>query len=92
MSTIGGIINEATGTPENRAITLEHIVDRDGLLATLQNLASIANGKADHISENWQDESMARVWRKMAARIVSLSESESLRNLCAVAGEDVREY
>lgn len=48
---------------------LETLVDSIGLRATLELLASICHDKASHIACNWQDEPLAKVWRKQALRI-----------------------
>ena len=41
---------------------LESLVDKGGIRGTLEALASICYGKAEHIRHNWQDEMTARAW------------------------------
>jgi hypothetical protein len=84
----GQAIQVAVETAENRALTLEHIVDRDGVLATLESLAYIAHAKADHIREEWQDDGLADMWTRIARRIGSLPDSDSFMALCRAAVTD----
>ena len=48
-------------------VQLETMVDRVGINNVLYALAHICNAKADHLTENWQDTAMAKVWGKRAA-------------------------
>lgn len=53
----------STGKDQDR---LEHMVDCLGLAGILDALETICYAKADHISANWQDQSLARRWTKAA--------------------------
>lgn len=53
--------------------TLESIVDQFGMVITLNLLAKICEGKADHIRENWQDEGLATRWQRRADLIERLA-------------------
>ncbi len=48
---------------------LEGIVDRVGLSATLEALATVCGAKADHLESNWQDSVSARPWARLARRL-----------------------
>jgi len=43
---------------------LEMFIDRWGIYNIVSTLASICADKAVHISENWQDYRLARVWSR----------------------------
>lgn len=49
--------------------TLEEIIDRQGLACTLGIMVDIAEGKARHVEENWQDKGLAQLWRRAALRL-----------------------
>lgn len=59
-------------TPEQKLL-LEQFIDSNSLADVLDSLAEISHGKAQHIQENWQDESLAKVWDKAAERIESVA-------------------
>lgn len=46
--------------------SLEAMVDKHGLLYVLVGLELVCSEKAEHISQNWQDKSLARVWNNAA--------------------------
>lgn len=48
---------------------LEELIDRHTLSGVLGALAIIAQGKAAHIRENWQDDTTAGCWRYAARQI-----------------------
>lgn len=50
-------------------LALESMVDRVGLANVLYALSIIAQHKADHVEENWQDRAVARVWQLEARRL-----------------------
>lgn len=52
---------------------LEDLVDKHSMSGLLSDLAEIAQLKADHIRENWQDTVTARTWEKAAQKIDALS-------------------
>lgn len=54
---------------DGEAILIENIIDACGMAAVAETLAKIADGKASHIRENWQDEATARQWDRVAARM-----------------------
>jgi hypothetical protein len=49
---------------------IESIVDRNSVRYVLEALAEVCSAKADHIRENWQDESLAKAWDAEAARVL----------------------
>ena len=53
---------------------LEALVDRWGLSGVLALLADVCNAKAEHVRENWQDESTAKSWEQDADTIMETSE------------------
>ncbi len=55
-------------TPEQKLL-LETLIDSSSLADVLETLAEIADGKAQHIAENWQDRSLAAQWNRAASRI-----------------------
>jgi hypothetical protein len=48
---------------------LEDIVDRAGLSATIDGLATVCVAKATHLKSNWQDTVAARPWTKFGLRL-----------------------
>lgn len=54
------------------SIHLEEAIDKWGLAATLGIMVDIAEGKARHVEENWQDKGLARLWRRVAQRLDKL--------------------
>jgi hypothetical protein len=54
---------------DGERILLENIIDACGVAAVAEALARIADEKATHIRENWQDETTARQWDRVAARM-----------------------
>lgn len=71
----------ATGNrvPRDEEDELEAMIDSHGLAAILESLEEICNGKADHLSTNWQDERAARVW--IRARDAMLHATDKIREL-----------
>jgi hypothetical protein len=51
---------------KDESAALEGMLDRRQLSGVLAELAAICDGKAQHISENWQDEPLARAWSRHA--------------------------
>lgn len=60
-------------------VTLEQIIDSDGVSATLGTIADICREKAAHIRENWQDVPLAKEWERIAANIEKLSTKVNAR-------------
>lgn len=52
-------------------IQLKSMVDRVGLQNVLYALAHICQAKAQHVSENWQDEYLSKAWAKQYRRMES---------------------
>ena len=46
--------------------TLEQFVDQFSMSTVISMLSDIANEKAEHVRSNWQDESLARQWERLA--------------------------
>jgi hypothetical protein len=61
----------ADGSPA--MLELESMVDEVGMRNVLWALAHIADGKADHVENNWQDRQLARVWLKAARKLFRLA-------------------
>lgn len=58
-------------TPLTQAQTdsLEQLIDRTSVEAVLQALSAICDAKAEHIRENWQDDTTAGCWRYAARQV-----------------------
>ncbi len=41
---------------------LEAIVDKHGIGVVLRELGTVAADRAEHITTNWQDDALAKVW------------------------------
>jgi hypothetical protein len=52
--------------------SIEALVDKHGLAHMLDALGVIAQDKAAHIVENWQDRPTASLWSRAAARILAI--------------------
>jgi hypothetical protein len=52
---------------------LENLVDKTSLKRVLDTLASVCNGKAEHLEANWQDTYAAKVWARMARKLNGLA-------------------
>jgi hypothetical protein len=52
---------------------VEPVIDRLGLNDTIQGIAEICRGKAEHLRTNWQDATSARLWDRAASRLEKLS-------------------
>jgi len=50
---------------------LEAMIDTHGLSAVISAISAVCDAKAQHIAENWQDESLANVWQEAANRLAS---------------------
>lgn len=48
---------------------LEMVLDKHSLADVLDALEIIANEKANHLTDNWQDEPLAKIWIKAAGWI-----------------------
>ena len=57
---------------------IESFIDTYGMASVLDVLSDIAYGKADHLREHWQDETAARDWSKVVAKIDLLSTSAAV--------------
>jgi hypothetical protein len=54
------------GTVSQCESDLEEMVDKFSTSTIISILSSIASEKASHVRSNWQDESLAKVWDRMA--------------------------
>ncbi len=52
---------------------LEQAVDRSSIGYVLAALADVASAKSEHVQVNWQDEALAKQWRRLAMAIQQLS-------------------
>ena len=51
-------------TKQETQDVLEGMVDANGLDEVIDMLSDVCGEKADHISTNWQEEGLAKDWRK----------------------------
>ena len=58
----------------NRESKLEEFVDTTSVKRVLLALSSICDGKAAHISQNWQDMPLAKTWMKVSKQIQKLAD------------------
>ena len=61
------------------AVALEEIVDRYGVKAVIESLASIAALKVDHVMQVWGDKPLARDWSTIATYLDKVSETRTIR-------------
>ncbi len=54
---------------------LEQCIDGSSLSAVLEMIEVICEEKAQHISENWQDEGLAKMWIRAAKRVSEATNS-----------------
>lgn len=52
--------------------TLESLVDSRNLASVVEGLATVCALKAQHLRENWQDHSSAKVWERFAKKLDTL--------------------
>ena len=55
-----------TTLSKSEAVALEQLVDRYTLAAVVSALVEIADAKAQHVEEAWQDRALAREWARHA--------------------------
>ena len=53
---------------------IEAIMDASSANYVLNSIVQIAWGKADHLRTNWQDESAAKEWEKLASKLETLAD------------------
>lgn len=58
---------------------IEALMDTWNVGGMLDLMAEVASAKADHIRSNWQDETTAKAWDRMAARLMACQQ-QILRN------------
>lgn len=51
------------------ARAVEEAIDQTSLAAVLGLIVGICEGKAEHVENNWQDHGLARLLRRIGARI-----------------------
>lgn len=68
-------MNAATQTPQE---LLEGLVDRSNVWLVVEALAVVAEEKATHVRENWQDERLAKQWER-AARILDRATAQLVK-------------
>jgi hypothetical protein len=56
-------------TPEQR-ILLEQLIDSSTLADVLETVGEICHEKAEHVSSNWQDSSLAILWTRAGERVI----------------------
>ena len=61
--------------------TMEALVDRSSLNYVLNTLTQICFLKADHISSNWQDEGLAKLWIRAGEKIEALADTKNFEGL-----------
>lgn len=58
--------------------TLEALIDHESIVSVLEALADIAYLKAEHVRENWQDETLGKAWDKTGDALTKLSDKDFL--------------
>ena len=58
---------------EAEAVNLERLMDSCGVERVAQQLAELCALKANHLEDNWQDRSSAKVWRRAWAKFEGLA-------------------
>jgi len=58
---------------------LEKLIDRIGLLRVMTMLAEICDAKSDHITSNWQDYPLAKIWETAGMRIRTCAGTKAIR-------------
>jgi hypothetical protein len=56
-----------------QALRLEQLLDETDLVDVVNTLADIADGKAAHVSEHWQDSVTANTWERAARKLSVLA-------------------
>lgn len=51
---------------------IEEMIDRVGMAKLTDAIVRIAEGKAIHVEENWQDRNLAKVWTRIARKFDKL--------------------
>ena len=67
-------------TPDHK-VMLETSIDSFSLADVLEAIAEICREKAQHLSENWQDERTARLWEHAANRVERCAVSPDVCNV-----------
>ena len=52
---------------------LEDLIDRNNLSSVIEALVAICEEKAIHVEANWQDQDLAKAWRRAAKAIDAAS-------------------
>ena len=60
---------------------LERLVDATSLRSVIGTLGTICSEKAAHISENWQDNALARLWDSAGTKLETVAESNAVRRI-----------
>lgn len=62
---------------------VEDLMDKYGVSAILDTMATISEYKAEYVAESWQDRPLARAWHQAAARLSRLA---GARNILMISG------
>ena len=54
---------------DDRAYTMEQLVDSLGMVDFMEMLENICYEKAEHVRTNWQDKELAKCWEKNAKEL-----------------------
>lgn len=57
---------------------LEQLIDSQGLSHVLHEIERVCSEKADHIAENWQDNSLSQEWQEASTKIGLMADSINL--------------
>jgi Mn-dependent DtxR family transcriptional regulator len=60
---------------------LESLIDTCGSANVLDVIATIACGKADHIEQTWQDNTLARIWTQAGHAINRTASNQYVQHL-----------
>lgn len=67
--------------PKHDSATLEDLIDRFNISSVIMEIANIAEEKAQHVRENWQDENLARDWERTARYLDKVASNNTVTNL-----------
>lgn len=60
---------------------VERLIDRYGVGAVLDTMATISEYKAEHVMEVWQDVGLAKAWHRAAGRLSRLAGTNDIRSV-----------
>ncbi|RPJ72605.1 MAG: hypothetical protein EHM24_09115 [Acidobacteria bacterium] len=67
-------------------VALEAMIDSVGLSMVLAEIAAICEGKAEHVTANWQEQGLGRLWDECADRVDTAANCRAARRLRSFEG------